>query len=90
VLKFAADANFNWRILRGIVRRLPGVDLITAQDAALDRAPSVRSKPNRAGAFRRPASRFWTAARSAMPLSNPCVIAEAGDSNDMADRVEVL
>lgn len=38
MLKFAADANFNWRILRGIVRSLPEFDLITAQEAGLDAA----------------------------------------------------
>ena len=32
MLRFLADENFNGRILRGLLRRLPDLDLVRAQD----------------------------------------------------------
>ncbi|HSL84399.1 MAG TPA: DUF5615 family PIN-like protein [Thermoanaerobaculia bacterium] len=38
MLSLAADHNFNARILRGLRRRLPEVDVVTLLQVALDRA----------------------------------------------------
>lgn len=38
MLRLISDQNFNGRILRGLRRRLPEVDLVRAFDLALDRA----------------------------------------------------
>lgn len=35
MLKFAADQDFNNRIIRGLLRREPGLDLVRVQDAGL-------------------------------------------------------
>jgi len=35
MLRFLADENFNGRILRGLVRREPALDVIRAQDVGL-------------------------------------------------------
>ena len=32
MLRFLADENFNGRILRGLLRRIPGLDVVRAQD----------------------------------------------------------
>jgi predicted nuclease of predicted toxin-antitoxin system len=37
-MRFAADENFNNRILRGLVRRLPELDIVRVQDTELYRA----------------------------------------------------
>ncbi len=34
-----ADVNFNGRIVRGLFRRLPGIDLLRAQDVGLANTP---------------------------------------------------
>lgn len=39
MLPLAADANFNGRILRGLALRIVSLDVITAQDARLEREP---------------------------------------------------
>lgn len=36
MLRFAADENFNLHIVNGVLRRLPGVDLVRVQDAGLE------------------------------------------------------
>lgn len=43
MLRFAADENFNGNIVRGLLRRLPILDIIRVQDTVLFRAtdPSV-------------------------------------------------
>jgi predicted nuclease of predicted toxin-antitoxin system len=38
LLKLAADENFNNRIIRGILRRKPGIDIVRIQDAGLSGA----------------------------------------------------
>ena len=38
MLKFAADENFNGKIVNGVLRRLPEVDILRVQDAGLTRA----------------------------------------------------
>lgn len=38
MIAFAADENFNHDIIRGILRRLPDVDILTVQDAGLGAA----------------------------------------------------
>ena len=38
MLTFLADENFNGRIVRGLRRRLPGLDVLLAQDAGLIQA----------------------------------------------------
>jgi hypothetical protein len=35
VLRFLADENFNQRIVRGLLRRAPELDVVTAQDVGL-------------------------------------------------------
>lgn len=35
MLRFAADENFNMHIVNGVLRRLPGVDIVRVQDAGL-------------------------------------------------------
>ena len=37
--RFLADVNFNQRIISGLRRRIPQIDLVTAQDLGLDQAP---------------------------------------------------
>ena len=39
MLRVALDENFNHDIVRGVLRRLPGAQFITARDAGLKRAP---------------------------------------------------
>lgn len=34
-MKFLADENFNNRILRGLLRRMPSIDLVRVQDLAI-------------------------------------------------------
>ena len=36
--KFLADENFNYDIVRGLLRQLPDLDIVTAQDVGLTRA----------------------------------------------------
>lgn len=38
MLRFAADENFNMHIVNGVLRRLPGVDIVRVQDAGLEGA----------------------------------------------------
>jgi hypothetical protein len=38
VLRLAADENFNNNIFRGLLRRMPGLDIIRVQDAGLSGA----------------------------------------------------
>jgi hypothetical protein len=38
-MKFLADENFNSHVVRGVRRRLTGVDLVTVQDVALSGVP---------------------------------------------------
>jgi hypothetical protein len=38
MLRFAADENFNADILRGLLRRSPGLDIVRIQDAGLSGA----------------------------------------------------
>lgn len=38
MLRFAADENFNFDIVRGMVRRVPGVDIVRVQDVSLSGA----------------------------------------------------
>jgi hypothetical protein len=35
MLRFAADENFNGHLLRGLLRRLPGLDVVRIQDTEL-------------------------------------------------------
>ena len=35
MLRFAADENLNRRLVRGLLRRLPGLDLVRVQDVGL-------------------------------------------------------
>ena len=42
MLRFAADENFNGNIVRGLLRRLPILDIIRVQDTALFRATDPR------------------------------------------------
>jgi len=39
MIRFLADANFNRSIVDGLFRRMPGADLITAQELGLDQLP---------------------------------------------------
>ena len=38
MLRFAADENFNGNVVRGLLRRLPTLDIVRVQDTALFRA----------------------------------------------------
>lgn len=38
ILKLAADENFNGKILRGVLRRNPNVDIVRVQDTAVYQA----------------------------------------------------
>lgn len=38
MLRFAADENFNNQIIRGLIRRLPNLDLVRIQDVGLSGA----------------------------------------------------
>jgi hypothetical protein len=38
VLRFAADENFNNNIIRGLIRRHPGLDIVRVQDVGLSGA----------------------------------------------------
>jgi predicted nuclease of predicted toxin-antitoxin system len=38
VLRFAADVNFHGDILRGLLRRMPDLDVVRLQDVGLDQA----------------------------------------------------
>lgn len=42
MLRFAADENFNGNIVRGLLRRLPDLDIIRVQDTPLYRAPDTK------------------------------------------------
>jgi hypothetical protein len=42
MIRFAADENFNNDVLRGLVRRLPGVDIVRVQDVGLSGADDTR------------------------------------------------
>lgn len=42
MLRLAADENFNGRIVRGVRRRLPEVDLVRVQDTPLSGADDAR------------------------------------------------
>jgi len=39
MIKLASDENFDGDILRGLVRRLPGLDVVRVQDAGLAETP---------------------------------------------------
>jgi hypothetical protein len=41
-MKLAADANFNHHILHGLLRRLPELDIQTAQEAGLSQASDAQ------------------------------------------------
>lgn len=41
MLKFAADENLNGDVLRGLLRRVPSLDLVRVQDAGLSGADDV-------------------------------------------------
>lgn len=51
MLRYLADENFNQRIVRGLIRRLPEIDVVVAQDAGLSAAtdPEVLSWAAREG-----------------------------------------
>lgn len=51
MIAFAADENFNHDIVRGILRRLPAVDIVSVQDAGLAAAddPTVLAWAAQAG-----------------------------------------
>jgi hypothetical protein len=38
MLKFAVDENFNMQIVKGVLRRLPNVDMVRVQDAGFEGA----------------------------------------------------
>ena len=37
MLRFAADENFNGRVLRGLLRKVPGLDIVRIQDTDITR-----------------------------------------------------
>jgi predicted nuclease of predicted toxin-antitoxin system len=39
VLRLVSDENFDGNIVRGLLARFPGLDLVRVQDAGLQRAP---------------------------------------------------
>jgi predicted nuclease of predicted toxin-antitoxin system len=39
VIKLVADENFHGAILRGLIRRMPGLDLVRVQDIGLAQTP---------------------------------------------------
>jgi len=41
MLKLAADADFNGRVLRALLRNLPDLDIVRAQDAGIADAPDT-------------------------------------------------
>jgi hypothetical protein len=41
VPRFLADENFNQRIVRGLLRRVPGIDIVIAQDVGLGGRPDA-------------------------------------------------
>lgn len=41
MLRFAADENFNMHIVNGVLRRLPGVNIVRVQDAGLEGADDL-------------------------------------------------
>lgn len=51
MLRLAADADFNYRIIRGLLRRNPSLDIIAIRDLGMDRLadPDVLEWAARAG-----------------------------------------
>jgi hypothetical protein len=43
MLRLAADENFNADIVRGLLRRLPDLDIVRVHDAGLSGADDLRS-----------------------------------------------
>ena len=39
MIRFAADENFNWNVVRGIRQQDPSVDILTVQEAGMQGAP---------------------------------------------------
>jgi hypothetical protein len=57
VIRLASDENFDGDILRGLLRRLPELDVVRAQDAGLAASPD-------------PAVLAWAASEDRIPLTH--------------------
>ena len=54
MIRFAADENFTNKIVRGVLRRSPGLDIKTVQEAGLSGATDTvvpSGRPERIGSF---------------------------------------